>query len=236
MIVLADENNIGELLQLVSKADINACRIACLLESYGTGYDFAKFWIQYDDSGKPVSAAARYYSDITLFTSEDSDIDELKEFIGITGGSRFKNDDSVVMRLASRENIRTAVKDGAEMIPSPDLNRVYRLLESCRESGFDVPRYEDFILDMSHKIRHGTALCAAVEYQGEYVSCAMTVAQSESCAVIGAVAVKKGSRRLGFGSACVSHLCEMLGSREIFIVRLKDRNREFYERLGFIES
>ena len=87
---------------------------------------------------------------------------------------------------------------------------------------------------MSHKLRHGTSKCIAVEYKGEYAACAMTVAQSASSAVIGAVAVKREYRRLGFGSLCVSELCRMLGNREIFIVRLKDRNKEFYEQLGFI--
>ena len=235
MIVLVDEKNAGELSVLVNAADINACRISCLLESYGTRYDFAKFWLQYDDSGKPVSAAAKYYSDITVFTTENSDADELREFIGITGSNKFAvNNDSVIMRLVCREEISTVLKGGAEFVYTPDLNNVYRLLELCRESGFDVPQYEDFILDMSHKLRHGTSKCIAVEYKGEYAACAMTVAQSEICAVIGAVAVKKEYRRLGFGSVCVSELCRMLGNREIFIVRLKDRNKEFYEQLGFI--
>ncbi|MBQ1660046.1 MAG: GNAT family N-acetyltransferase, partial [Clostridia bacterium] len=142
--------------------------------------------------------------------------------------------DSVIMRLVCREEISTVLKGGAEFVYTPDLNNVYRLLELCRESGFDVPQYEDFILDMSHKLRHGTSKCIAVEYKGEYAACAMTVAQSASSAVIGAVAVKREYRRLGFGSLCVSELCRMLGNREIFIVRLKDRNKEFYEQLGFI--
>ena len=235
MIMLVDERNSDELSEFANAADINACRISCLLESYGTGYDFAKFWLQYNDSRKPVSAAAKYYSDIIVFTTENSDTDEMKEFIGMNVSSDCSmSDSSVVMRLVCREKTKTVIRDGTKLVYAPDLNRVYRLLRSCRENGFDVPEYENFIIDMSHKIRHGTAKCVAVEYNGEYAACAMTVAQSESCAVIGAVAVKKEYRRLGFGSACVSSLCGMLGSREIFIVRLKDRNKEFYEQLGFI--
>ena len=113
------------------------------------------------------------------------------------------------------------------------MNSVYKLLDKNRSEKFNVPDYEDFILDMSHKIRHNTAICTAIKIGENVVSASITVAQSENTALIGAVVTDIDFRRRGFGALCVNSLIEILGNRKIFIMRDENENEPFYKSLGF---
>lgn len=240
MIVLADESTVAELKRLSLGKNIHACRIACLLDSYGLSYDFCRFWLQLDEGGRAVSAVSKYYSDVTAALTEESSIAELREFIDVIGADSISSDkpladmgDNVTMRLeALKKPVSIAV---GSFDCEPDLKEVYRLLGSCREE-LAVPGYEDFMLDMSHKLRHNTAMCVSLREKDRLVSCAMTVSQSQTCAVIGAVATEKSQRGRGFGSACVYELCKRLSDREILLLRERDKNKGFYESLGFIDT
>ena len=233
MIFFVDGGKLNDLLSLVHEENIYACKIACLLESYGSKYDFAEFWVQYFNE-KPVTAISKFYGDMTICSTDKTDFDELKEFLKVTGFSSvlcereiFKDSYSgiIMEKVFFNEDVQAEV--------NPDLNEVYRLLQSCKSDTFEVPEYEDFILDMSHKIRHDTALCVGVREGEKLVSTAMTVAQSKTCAVIGAVATDGNYRHSGYGSQCVNALCGLLNDRKIFIMRDERENENFYRSMGF---
>ncbi len=260
MIYFVDHERSNDLKVFVRQRNIYACRIACLLESYGTEHDFARFWLQYNDMGEVVSAVASYYADASVLLTDKSDLQELAELIEMMGCASvlsrvplFKEkgeaDSGIVMSLCEdRISDKLSYKSTApemKIIHEPDISMVYRLLKGCSGEGFEVPAYEDFLLDMSHKTRHGTALCTALMYEGKLISAAMTVAQSKECAVIGAAATDKAYRGHGCGSICVRELCtrltEMYRSpghtdmkNRIFIMRSRDRNESFYNKLGFV--
>ena len=256
MIYYVDHERINELKDFVRQRNIYSCRIACLLESYGTNHDFARFWLQYNDKGKVVSAVASYYGDSSVQLSEQSDVQELAELVEMMGCASVlcsrpllagESECGIVMSLCEDEK-KDAVPSGEmQIVHEPDISMVYGLLKSCSGDGFEVPAYEDFLLDLSHKIRHGTALCTGLMYKDRLISSAMTVAQSEECAVIGAVAAEAEYRGRGWGSVCVRELCTRLTERyrsmghphtknRIFIMRSKDRNESFYKKLGFINA
>ena len=233
MIFYIDSGKIEDLLKLVCAENIYACKIACLLESYGLKYDFAEFWVQYEND-MPVTAVSRFYGDMTVYATAQTDFDELKEFLEMTGFTSvlcekeiFKDSYSGIIM----EKISANTDVTAEI--NPDLNEVYRLLESCKSDKFEVPGCEDFILDMSHKIRHNTALCVGIREGEKLIATAMTVAQSKTCAIIGAVATDKNYRHSGYGSQCVNALCHLLNGRKIFIMRDESENEDFYKSMGF---
>ena len=85
MIYYIDKTRLPDLQKLMDQKNIYACKIACLFESYGLNYDFAEFWVQYDDENHPVSAISKFYGDMTVQTTDKTDFDELKEFLQITG-------------------------------------------------------------------------------------------------------------------------------------------------------
>ena len=244
MIRYVDDALRAELYGFVLRDDIFACRIACLLESYGTGYPFLCFYIQTDENGRAVSAVSEYYSDMTVMLTERSDITELEEFLSMRGFSSvlsgrplisgLPNEQGAIMRLADRERL-FSVRSDADMVflPQPDLRELWLLMKSCEDDSFRPPEYEDFLLDASHRLRHGSASFAAAAFGGSAAATAMTVAQSSRCAVIGAVCVKKEYRRRGAGSLCIRELCSQLGGRDIYIMRDRNKNEDFYRSLGF---
>ena len=240
MIRFVDEKLRPALEELTLRRDVCACRINCLLQSYGTGYDFVRFWLQLPPSGTPAAAVVKYDSAVTVFLTDRSDLGELREFVRMLGwGSLSANAPllpgqeavGVVMELSERIS-PPALPEGLVLNESPRLLDVYALLESCRDE-LQVPAYESFLLDLSHKLRHGTALCCTLERGGRTVACAMTVSRSSVCAVIGAVAVGKEYRRRGYGSLCVRALCSRLSDSTVLLQREPRKNREFYEALGF---
>ena len=233
MIFYIDSGKIDDFLKLVYAENIYACKIACLLESYELKYDFAEFWVQYENE-MPVTAVSKFYGDMTVYATAQTDFDELKEFLLITGFSSVLCEREIFPDGYSgivMEKVSVNLDEKAEV--NPDLNEVYRLLESCQSDTFEVPSYEDFILDMSHKIRHETALCVGIREGEKLVAAAMTVAQSKTCAVIGAVATDKDYRYSGYGSQCVKALCHLLDGKEIFIMRDESENEDFYKSMGF---
>ena len=233
MIFYVDFKEINDFREIICVKNIYACKIACLLESYGLQYDFAEFWIQYEND-IPVTAISRFYGDMTVYATDKTDFDELKEFFMITGFSSVLCEREIFPDSYSgivMEKISENADAKAEV--NPNLSEVYRLLESCKSNNFEVPSYKDFILDMSHKTRHETALCVGIREGEKLVSTAMTVAQSRTCAVIGAVATDKNYRNSGYGSQCVKALCHLLNGRKIFIMRDERENEDFYKSMGF---
>ena len=233
MIFYVDFKEINDFREIICVKNIYACKIACLLESYGLQYDFAEFWIQYEND-IPVTAISRFYGDMTVYATDKTDFDELKSFFMITGFSNVLCEREIFPDSYSgivMEKISENADAKAEV--NPNLSEVYRLLESCKSNNFEVPSYKDFILDMSHKTRHETALCVGIREGEKLVSTAMTVAQSRTCAVIGAVATDKNYRNSGYGSQCVKALCHLLNGRKIFIMRDERENEDFYKSMGF---
>lgn len=233
MICYVDVEEVNDLRKIIYVKNIYACKIACLLESYGLQYDFAEFWIQYEND-MPVTAISKFYGDMTVYATAQTDFDELKEFFMITGFSSVLCEREIFPDSYSgivMEKISENADVKAEV--NPNLSEVYRLLESCKSDNFEVPSYKDFILDMSHKIRHETALCVGVREGEKLVATAMTVAQSETCAIIGAVATDENYRYSGYGKKCVQALCHLLNGRKIFIMRDESENECFYKSMGF---
>ena len=182
----------------------------------------------------PVTAISKFYGDMTVYATDKTDFDELKEFFMITGFSSVLCEKEIFPDSYSgivMEKISENADVKAEV--NPNLSEVYRLLESCKSDNFEVPSDKDFILDMSHKIRHETALCVGVREGEKLVATAMTVAQSETCEIIGAVATDKNYRKLGYGKKCVQALCHLLNDRKIFIMRDESENECFYKSMGF---
>ena len=116
-------------------------------------------------------------------------------------------------------------------IPSPRI--LYQVLSACQSPSFFVPDFEPFYLDISHRLRHGTAAAVLLETDGMPSACAIALAVTEKAALLTAVGVVPSLRQKGMGKKAVESLCQMLGGRRIFLFRHKSENREFYEKLGF---
>ncbi len=235
------DNNLNGLRTLCAVPSIYTCRIMCLLDSYGIGYDFVQFWVQYTENNQSTSAIVKDSGNVTLYLTEQSDLVELTEFLQVIGFASVLCDRALPLQCSVESGIIMTKTEPTEQQsyrskPTDDLKSVHRLLQTCQNDDFAVPGYEDFLLDISHKLRHQTAQCVALTVHDKPVATAMTVAQSKSSAIIGAVATHPQYRRQGLGADCVLHLCELLDDRTVFIMRSPTRNEAFYQKLGFENS
>lgn len=218
-----------------------ACKIASTAAAYGTELPFAQFWLQVSDENIPVAAVSKLDDALTICTTHDSDNEELKELIAML------NVKSVLCSFSAAKAISLPIAQQGEImiyrnqrrLPAPDfendpnLEEVHKLLCACKTDSFTPPEFEPFYLDMSHRVRHGTARVIGIRRNGTLVSCAMTVAQTANRAVISAVATHPAYQRQGFGRQAVCALISQLPQKELFIFRAKNENAAFYRSLGF---
>lgn len=101
-------------------------------------------------------------------------------------------------------------------------------------SAFSMPPFDVWYVDVSHRMRHGLCHLACVCKDGAPVSCAMTVAQTETAVLLGAVATAPAWRRRGYAARCVLSLVERLYDRRLYIAPVDEAAQRLYSRLGFV--
>lgn len=236
MILLVDEGNRAIAEEYLQKPNPYACRILSQLLAYGTGERFSEHWVQLEDN-KPIAVISRINGNMTTFCETAND--ELLEFIKAVGYNTILADRKLFPQYWSGEVLMKFVRQAdIEFSDSIDFNptirEVYAILERCRGAGFDVPDFDSFYPDMSHKVRHGLARIFALRVNGQAVSCCMTSAETDSCAIISGVACLPEFRCRGYASKLTAKMVKSLGNRDIFVFCRKELVG-FYNRLRFDE-
>ncbi len=111
------------------------------------------------------------------------------------------------------------------------LREVYRLLSAVFD---ELPPFEGWYVDTSHRVRHGCCHIAAEGDDGRLVSVAMTVAEIEDIALIGGVATLPCHRGQGAASRCIRRLIDTLTQRSILIAPSDENSAMLYSKLGFV--
>lgn len=220
------------------RGDPFGCKIASLAQAYGLETAFAGFWLQTEEN-KTTAALSRLDDAAVLFAPGEADWEEWERFLTMLGVSvlqcgmnapflpGWKTREGAVLKLTAPL--------WAKREPEPGLREVYRLLKSCDSPDFRAPPSEQFYVDMSHRVRHRAARVRGAWEEGTLAACALTIAETETAALLGAVAACPDKRRKGCGSRAVRQLCgELLQeNKEIFLFRAEAENEAFYEGLGF---
>lgn len=212
-------------LQILPKSGVEAQKIRALLESYGINYDFCTFFIS--DS----FIIAKYYEETIVCGYEHGDYEELCGFLRFNSSNVFcseeiKNALSVkisfsckklnLMQFYGKTNL-----DGCE-IYEISLSKAYEILNTS----FDF-NYEQWYLDMSHRIRHGIS-----QFYG--FNGAVLAVQHNLCgeALLSQIATIPEQRGKGNASRLISSVCQKFCDSKVFLL-CEDKNVGFYERLGF---
>lgn len=240
--LMTEQNKIFALQQQGS--DPFLCRILCIENMYGA-YPFADCWVQMQEGNDhPLAYVSKMDGVLTLFATPNADFDEIGTFLDAVGTDLVMCQNACAEKLGIEPTRTGAIlkwhgKQTVQHIDflNPDLGQVYEVLKSCESVDFRLPLYESFHLDMSHKIRHnGAKVVGLVKYK-QLAACAMTVAETEQAAVIGAVAVKPDYQGKGLGKTMVEGLVEMCSDKnqtDIYVYCNTEKNRQFYESLGFV--
>lgn len=213
------------------------CRICSTAEAYGLHEPFAQIWTQGD------RAALCLLDDAMILDADDgADFEEIRDFVRMSGARSLLCSEESARRtgflyavrgeIMRYENLdRPQPPAGAEWEPS--LRELYALLRACETPTFTPPEFEPFYLDLSHRIRHGTARTAGIRLDGELVSCAVCSAKTEEAAVVSSVAAKPALRRKGHGRAALAALLSRLEQNTVYIFRAQGENEAFYRAFGF---
>ena len=246
MIYINDFSRKFELtLNEVCRHSPHGARIISYFNAYhGIKYNFLDFWLQTNDSGRPSCAVCRYYSTL-IICGESCYMAELDNFVCMLSPAVIMCDTnydfSYQCSCAGGEIMRCKkLNDCAEKKHSIHrsssdmsyLRKIYDLL--CKTDDRISPdSFEDYFLDISHKIRHGAAEVYSIYNGNDLLSTATVTAMSDSEAVIGCVATDFAYREKGLASELVGYITEkhLNKEREVFLQREKPIG--LYERLGF---
>ena len=214
------------------KRDIFTVRILSLLKSYGTKYGFCSFYRQVID-GKTTAVLSKLDGSFTLSTAEGFDNEELVHFFCVVGYTDILSSDSFL--------ISPRYEEGDVM--SSDLKRVCdlgiatldeypKLMDLFNFVDYNEQDFKAWYVDISHRVRHGTAKAYTLNIDGEIISSGILSSLIDGYSILTAVRTKEQFRRMGYGSALVKSICaDVKGT--VFIMREKGLNEHFYERLGF---
>lgn len=222
-------------------------RIDALYDAYNKQrYSFIEFWLEKQNE-KTTAAFCRYY-DAVIFCGEGSD--EASDFIKLLSPcsvlydkdsllniTRMKRSEGETMQYFPEKCIYSPTLDdkyilyrsGGDMKPLKD---VYNLLQSSFPNE-QIGSFDDFFVDISHRVRHNSAEVYAIYYNNTLVSTLTVTAKTDTVAVIGSIATFDEYRCKGIAGALLSNISEQhfKEGRKVFLHR-KEKIL-LYERCGF---
>ncbi|HCA04379.1 MAG TPA: hypothetical protein DEO32_00625 [Ruminococcaceae bacterium] len=223
-----------------------ACRIISMYRSYRPELAFVDYWLVMDHSLNYTGAIARNGSVFVLYLTDKSDLEEISSFMRVSGASGIICDAEFQLDFFGKKPQTGAIlvktepfdePDGNIVIVEPGIRDAYYLIVRCADKNFRPPSFDDFYVDVNHKLRHKTMRMYGVREGKRLVAVAMTVAESDSGAVLGAVACDPEYRKSGYGSAIVKYIGNRIiaDGKAVYLHRAKNANERFYEKLGFTE-
>lgn len=222
--------------------DVFSVRVKSLIKAYG-GYErLIDIWYQKNRFDNVIAYIVKYSGEFIADISDLADTEEITDMCSLAGGT-------VLLRKAESENFCSGIVMKLEKLTYTACNYkaaddvrlkdYYALLESRSNSGFSVNKFEDFYVDLNHRIRKGCAQVKGTYENNMLVSCCAASAIYGNSAVIAGVATKREFEKRGLASYLVSDLCKTLESRgiyNIYLQRHKDKNYNFYNKIGFKDT
>ncbi|MBQ6706504.1 MAG: GNAT family N-acetyltransferase [Clostridia bacterium] len=209
--------------------------------AYGTGTAFAPFYG--DEKGNVLSILDGH---AVLFCSK-ADAEEWITFIHMRTDIMTLTVEKEIGEWLSNEpgfsvTCRSVMRLGmAPPPPADDLcelspREVYPVLQAA--FGDNAPPFDGWYVDISHRLRHGLCHMAAIRFDDQPVSAAMTVAECEHTAVIGGVCTLPEYRRQGLAGRCVLGLSSKIlkenPQKAVLISPKNSAAERLYQTLGFI--
>ncbi len=227
--------------------DVFGTRISAYYKTYGTAFPFALFYLQETD-GQITAALCRIDGDMTLCCNDNSDFEEINEFISAIGYSSLLCDTGVCAKLKKmpiRSGLIVEFNDDRKIYNenytdcianSFDLSDIYDIL-NC--SGFEgLADKSSWLSDVYIRLNHGTAYIAHTIENGKTVACAMVLFETEKAALIGAVATLPEYRGKGYASTLVDSLAKGMNKKgkRVELLCVNNSIINFYNKLSFYKT
>ncbi len=236
---------------------VRFCEKSCLgmkavgpMLSYGTQYDFVLNYVRRDEQGFINAFISRYYGSVTVAAAEASmsasDIEELAGFLSVTGYSALTAPPAIMEALGIEDaetGFVMTYDKGADCVANTfDGNATILANDGYREffdaicrnnPGYIPSGYEDWLVDISHRVRHNTAEIFGL-YKDERDECISTVAALvfvNRTVFMGAVSTDPRFRGQHLASTIIKYLCDRYSDSTVYLM-CKPEKKAFYEKLG----
>lgn len=235
MFVLAEDKKEQNRLLKACEKTAFGCKIAAIAASYGFEKSFSCFWL--DTSSETVYCMT---DGLMLISGTVLNGKEARAFLHAVGPKAVmcavRNAEELELKSSEFGDVlkkQLPMGDGRPFPANlPNIREIYSLLE---ENGM-VEEFEPFYLDLSHRLRHGTAVAVEEYRKGGLAGCAVVSAISRNSLVLSALAVRAGFRRQGIGSSLVKQIEQFFPGKTAYVFRNKDENKEFYHDLGYAKT
>lgn len=227
----------------VCKNDAAGLRIFACYLSYGTKFPFCEFWVQIKNE-KVCAAVSRLDGAVTV-CGAPCNFEELAEFLSAVGFSDIFCMAGVAENLPFKRLSSGCVLSGGfgseedeQLLDyTAPLSDIYEILKTGGAADIQIGAFDSWYTDVSHRVRHSTALTAAFVSGGKPAACIMCSALTETSALIGGVTVLPEYRGRGIGKKLVSGMCyRLLKSGRRLWLCCREEKYAFYKALGFERS
>lgn len=245
MITLSDINDkiVADYLAEQSYS-LYSVRIKALLKAYGGYKGLIDVWYQIKDN--VTAYIVRYGGEFIADILPGADVEEIINLCKMAGGtallcSPVYNEYNSILGTVMSVNpplLHSGSFCSADYSFTPEVNptEYYSLLLQCNGAEFKAVSYEDFVADLSHRMRKDTAMLMGCYLDSILISCAAATAVYKGGAVIAGVATLPSYRKKGLATAVVTLLCKKLfrnGVEKIYLQRDKNKNYSLYNNIGF---
>ena len=201
--------------------------------AYGTDYPFLCFWQGKNDK-KTTSILCKFEDTIFISANDNANFDELREFLEVIGFSSLQAEESVLKSLgfANFDEYICLSCDKAfasKYKPSSlNLEALYDVLFKGKDKNLAPPEFEGWYADLSHRIRHGTAVAVMEKELGGAIASHITPCS----AVISGVKVANYSQGKGVGKTLIYNLLSLLSGKTVYTAT-DCKTADFYIKCGF---
>ncbi len=197
-------------------------RIKSYLNAYGTGYNFAQFWIQYVD-GEQTAVISSVDNAVTLVASDGFDENELVDFLYAIGAKSVLSNVSLPLNLTETTDVYMRIAFGSVKVNS---QISYRRMFELFDAAFDIGNFEAWYVDICHRIRHSAAYAITTD------SAAICGMISDDSSLITGIAVDKREAGKGIGTRLLKDYVDSCGCTKIYAL-VEDSIADFYIKNGF---
>lgn len=245
MLKLVEEHEVDEIVSFLEKQGAIGTRIGAYLRCYRTKMDYVCFWAQRRHNDEISTVISKIDGDMTVCTTENSDYDEIYEFIKVIGCNTlfmlFSDFQKLNITPDKTGDILKFVeskpqKTNPKIVYNADMKRVYELFSDNKSVSILEFEYLPWLSDFTYKRNRNAARIMCINEKEMQVCFAMTSAETEKSALISGVVTDEVYRKQGFASFLVTRLANDLRSenKAVYIMTATETNRKFYENNGFI--
>ena len=242
MLKLATDSDLEAIISFCDN-DLLGTRICCYCLAYGFERDFLNLWID-ESEGSVSTVISKFYDSMIVKTSSES-LDEIKEFILMMGYHSLETNYETCKRLMiTPDTVKKAyVFSGiAENCAAVNLGEehyksLYNLVSKNIPDSFvdSKEAYLSFISDFTFRKHRGLARSKGFVEDSVLVSSVITSAETETSALLSAVASDISVRGKGYGKKTVLTMVNELQceNKKVFVIALNESAESFYVHLGF---